>query len=254
MNKKVLELKNVSKSFFTMDGEIKVLDKINFSINHGEKVAIVGPSGCGKSTILNLISNLIKPSSGDIATNGDVGYMFQRDYLLAWRSVYKNITLGLEIKGKISKEKKKQIIELLKKYDLYEFKDRYPHELSGGMRQRVALIRTLVMEPEILLLDEPFSSLDAQSKLLVNEDVYKIVSKEEKTVILVTHDISEAIAFCDKIIVLTDRPARIKKVHEISFEDLENRTPMKTREHKMFKDYFNCIWKELEENGRKEKS
>lgn len=227
MNKKVLELKNVSKSFFTMDGEIKVLDKISFSINHGEKVAIVGPSGCGKSTILNLISNLIKPSSGDIVTNGDVGYMFQRDYLLAWRSVYKNITLGLEIKGKISKEKKKQIIELLKKYDLYEFKDRYPHELSGWMRQRVALIRTLVMEPEILLLDEPFSSLDAQSKLLVNEDVYKIVSKEEKTVILVTHDISEAIAFCDKIIVLTDRPARIKKVHEISFDDLENRTPMK---------------------------
>ncbi|HHU59524.1 TPA: ABC transporter ATP-binding protein [bacterium] len=210
-----------------MDREIKVLDKISFSINHGEKVAIVGPSGCGKSTILNLISNLIKPSSGDIVTNGDVGYMFQRDYLLAWRSVYKNITLGLEIKGKISKEKKKQIIELLKKYDLYEFKDRYPHELSGGMRQRVALIRTLVMEPEILLLDEPFSSLDAQSKLLVNEDVYKIVSKEEKTVILVTHDISEAIAFCDKIIVLTDRPARIKKVHEISFDDLENRTPMK---------------------------
>ncbi len=116
---------------------------------------------------------------------------------------------------------------MLKKYDLYEFKDRYPHELSGGMRQRVALIRTLVMEPEKLLLDEPFSSLDAQSKLLVNEDVYKIVSKEEKTVILVTHDISEAIAFCDKIIVLTDRPARIKKVHEISFDDLENRTPMK---------------------------
>lgn len=136
-----------------MDGEIKVLDKISFSINHGEKVAIVGPSGCGKSTILNLISNLIKPSSGDIVTNGDVGYMFQKDYLLAWRSVYKNITLGLEIKGKISKEKKKQIIELLKKYDLYEFKDRYPHELSGGMRQRVALIRILVMEPEILLLD-----------------------------------------------------------------------------------------------------
>lgn len=247
MDKTILSLENLSKSFFTLDGEIEVLKDINLKLKEGEKIAIVGPSGCGKSTILNLISSLISPSKGEIKLDGNVGYMFQKDNLLEWRTIYKNITIGLEIKGKISKEQKDKIDNLLTKYGLYDFKNSYPHELSGGMRQRIALIRTLVLEPDILLLDEPFSALDAQTKITVNEDVYNIVTKEKKSVILVTHDISEAIAFCDKVIVLTCRPATIKNIHEIVFDNLKFRTPLKARKHSLFKDYFDKIWGELDE-------
>ena len=247
MDKTILSLENLSKSFFTLDGEIEVLKNINFKLNKGEKIAIVGPSGCGKSTILNLISGLISPSTGKIKLDGNVGYMFQKDNLLEWRTIYKNITIGLEIKGKIAKEQKEKIDNLLIKDGLYEFRHSYPNELSGGMRQRVALIRTLVLEPDILLLDEPFSALDAQTKITVNEDVYNIVSKEKKSVVLVTHDIAEAIAFCDKVIVLTCRPATIKTTHEITFDNLESRTPLKARKHSLFKDYFDKIWGELDE-------
>lgn len=247
MDNTILNINNLSKSFFTLDGEIVVLKDLNLCLNEGEKIAIVGPSGCGKSTILNLISGLIKPSKGEIELNGDVGYMFQKDNLLEWRNIYKNITIGLEIKGKITHEQKSKIDDLLKKYGLYEFRNSYPSELSGGMRQRVALIRTLVLNPSILLLDEPFSALDAQTKISVNEDVYNIVTKENKSVILVTHDISEAIAFCDKVIVLTNRPASIKKIYKIEFSNLENRTPLKVRKHVLFKDYFDKIWGDLDE-------
>ena len=247
MDNIILTLENLSKSFFTLDGEIEVLKDLNLYLKEGEKIAIVGPSGCGKSTILNLISGLVKPSEGNIQLNGDVGYMFQKDNLLEWRTIYKNIALGLEMKGKISKEKKEEIDCLLKKYGLYEFKNNYPHELSGGMRQRVALIRTLVLDPSILLLDEPFSALDAQTKITVNEDVYEIVTKEKKSVILVTHDIAEAISFCDKVIVMTKRPSCIKKVYSIKFDNLENKTPLKARKHSLFKDYFDKIWGELDE-------
>lgn len=247
MDNTILNIENLSKSFFTLDGEVEVLKNLNLSLKEGEKIAIVGPSGCGKSTILNLISGLIKPSKGSIDLKGDVGYMFQKDNLLEWRNIYKNITIGLEVKGKISHEQKNKIDELLKKYGLYEFKNSYPSELSGGMRQRVALIRTLVLNPSILLLDEPFSALDAQTKITVNEDVYNIVTKEKKSVILVTHDISEAIAFCDKIIVLTNRPASARSVYEIKFDNLENKTPLKARKHTLFKDYFDKIWGDLDE-------
>lgn len=247
MDNSILSIENLSKSFFTLDGEISVLKDLNITLDKGEKIAIVGPSGCGKSTILNLISGLIKPSKGSIKLNGDVGYMFQKDNLLDWRNIYKNITIGLEIKKKITTEQKNKINELLKKYDLYEFRNSYPSELSGGMRQRVALIRTLVLNPDILLLDEPFSALDAQTKIIVNEDVYNIVTKENKSVILVTHDISEAIAFSDKIILLTKRPATIKKVYNIKFNNLETRTPLQARKHESFKDYFDEIWGDLNE-------
>jgi len=247
MDNTILKINNLSKSFFTLDGEIEVLKDLNIEVKEGEKIAIVGPSGCGKSTILNLISGLTKPSKGKIELNGDVGYMFQKDNLLEWRNIYKNITIGLEIKGKINKEQKDRINNLLKKYGLFDFKSSYPHELSGGMRQRVALIRTLVLNPSILLLDEPFSALDAQTKITVNEDVYSIVTKENKSVILVTHDIAEAIAFCDKIIVMSCRPANIKNIHNIEFDNLENRTPLNARKHALFKDYFDKIWGELDE-------
>ena len=247
MNNIVLDINNISKSFFTIDGEIEVLKNISLKLNEGEKLAIVGPSGCGKSTILNLISGLLEPTKGNINKKGNIGYMFQKDHLLPWRTIYKNITIGLEIKGKVTTAEKDYINNLLKKYDLYEFKNNYPHELSGGMRQRVALIRTLVLNPTILLLDEPFSALDSQTKIKVNDDVYNIVTKENKSVILVTHDISEAIAFSDRIIVLTNRPSSIKKVYNIKLDNLENRTPLKSRQHPLFKDYFNKIWGDLNE-------
>lgn len=247
MDNNILNMKNISKSFFTLEGEIEVLKDINLELKEGEKIAIVGPSGCGKSTILNLISGLIKPSKGTINLNKNVGYMFQKDNLLEWRNIYKNITIGLEIKKQLDDKQKEIINDLLKKYGLDEFRNSYPSELSGGMRQRVALIRTLVLNPDILLLDEPFSALDAQTKIAVNDDVYDIVTKENKSVILVTHDISEAIAFSDKVIVLTTRPASVKKIYEIKFNDLEKRTPLLSRKHSLFKDYFDKIWRDLDE-------
>lgn len=244
----LLELKDINKSFFDTKKETKVLQGLSFALKKNEKIAIVGPSGCGKSTILNIISELISIDSGKMIKNGNVGYMFQTDNLFEWRTIYKNITLGLEVKGKVSKEDKDNIIKLLEKYGLIDFKDKHPSSLSGGMRQRVALIRTLVLNPDILLLDEPFSALDAQTKLMVNEDIYDIVSNERKSVIMVTHDIAEAIAFSDKVIVLTNRPSKVKKIYEIKFNNLkDNRTPLKARGQEEFKDYFDAIWRDLNE-------
>lgn len=245
---KLLEFKNVNKSFVDTKKETKVLDNLSFSLSKNEKIAIVGPSGCGKSTILNLASGLLTQDKGEIVKNGNVGYMFQTDNLFEWRTIYKNITLGLEIKKKNLKEQKERIIDLLTKYGLIEFKDKHPSSLSGGMRQRVALIRTLVLNPDILLLDEPFSALDAQTKLMVNDDIYDIVTKENKSVIMVTHDIAEAIAFSDKVIVLSQRPSKVKKIYDIHFKELdEGRTPLKARNQSEFKDYFDAIWRDLNE-------
>ena len=240
-------MKGIYKSFFDVKKETKVLENLDLYLDKGEKIAIVGPSGCGKSTILNIISKLITPDSGNVDVLANVGYMFQSDNLLEWRTVYKNITLGLEIKGKVTKKDKEKIEELLRKYGLIEFKDKHPSELSGGMRQRVALIRTLVLDPDILLLDEPFSALDEQTKLLVNEDIYKIVCDVKKSVIMVTHDIAEAIAFSDRVLVLSKRPSSVKKIYEISCENLRNRTPLNTRNQKEFKEYFDSIWRDLNE-------
>ena len=239
-----LSFKNVDKSFYMIKEETKVLENINFEVNKGEIVAIVGPSGCGKSTILNLICNLIKPDSGEIKINGKIGYMFQKDQLFDWRTVYKNITLGPEIaKVKIDQE---SIDNMLKKYGLYEFKDYYPKQLSGGMRQRVALLRTLALNPDILLLDEPFSSLDYQTKINVQEDMYKIIKDKKKTAILVTHDITEAIAMADVVIVLTKRPTTIKVIHKIDLKIEGEKSPLKARNSPLFKEYFNLLWKELD--------
>ena len=239
-----LSFKNVDKSFYMIKEETKVLENINFEVNKGEIVAIVGPSGCGKSTILNLICNLIKPDSGEIKINGKIGYMFKKDQLFDWRTVYKNITLGPEIaKVKIDQE---SIDNMLKKYGLYEFKDYYPKQLSGGMRQRVALLRTLALNPDILLLDEPFSSLDYQTKINVQEDMYKIIKDEKKTAILVTHDITEAIAMADVVIVLTKRPTTIKVIHKIDLKIEGEKSPLKARNSPLFKEYFNLLWKELD--------
>lgn len=241
----LIDFSHVYKSFYSKEEVTDVLKDLSFMVDKGEIVAIVGPSGCGKSTILNLISKLIKQDSGKIEINGTIGYMFQHDNLFSWRNVYKNITLGLEINHLPIDEKK--IDNLLDKYGLLSFKNYYPSELSGGMKQRIALIRTLLLNPDILLLDEPFSSLDYQSKIIVQEDIYNMIKKENKTTILVTHDITEAIALADKVYVLSSRPSTIKKCFLINL-NIENKTPLKARNSPKFQEFFSLIWNELTNN------
>lgn len=248
----IIELKNVYKSFYTNSQELLVLEDLNLTLKKGEILGILGPSGCGKSTILNLLSSLIKPTSGMININGNIGYMFQRDHLLEWRNIIDNITIGLEIQKKINTESMLKIDSLLKKYDLWDFRHHYPHQLSGGMRQRVALIRTLATNPDVLLLDEPFSSLDYQTRLQVSDDVYRIIRQEHKEAILVTHDISEAISMVDKAVILSKRPAKVKSIHNILLTVEGEKTPITARKAPEFKDYFNILWKELDYNEKQQ--
>ena len=246
---KVLEINNVSKTFFTELGEIKVLDDINFNVEEGEIISIVGPSGSGKSTILNIISELIKPTSGSVNVNGELGYMFQKDQLFEWRTIWKNVLLGLEIKKELNDDNKEKVKKMLEKYDLIDFIDNYPSELSGGMRQRIALIRTIATKPNILLLDEPFSALDYQTRIKVSDDIYNIIKSEKLTAILVTHDISEAISMADRVIVLSKRPAKVKKVYQIKINSDNVLTPFTKRTSKEFRIYFDDIWSELNEEN-----
>lgn len=249
---KILEVKNISKKYQNKKGEVLALKDVNFRINKGEFVSIIGPSGCGKSTLLSIIAGLEEKTTGEIyiqgkkieKTSNEIGYMLQRDCLLEWRTILSNTMFGLEIKGKKNKENQKYVEELLKKYNLYDFKDKYPQELSGGMRQRVALIRTLAVKPKILLLDEAFSALDYQTRIMVTNDIYKILRKEGITALIVTHDISEAISMSDRVLVLSKRPGTIKDIHKINFQ-IENRTPINCRESPKFSQYFNTLWKEL---------
>ena len=245
----IVSLSDVILDYYTEKNEINVLKNLNVNIKKGEVVCIVGPSGCGKSTILNIISGLLSPTYGVVEVNGKSGYMFQKDNLFEWRTVYKNVLLGLEIKKKCTDDNKKRALELLDKYGLLDFKDYYPSQLSGGQRQRVALIRTLLLNPDILLLDESFSALDFQTRLLVNEDVYRINKEEKKTAIIVTHDISEAISLGDRVLVLSNRPAKVIGEYVINLTLEGDRTPLKSREAMEFKDYFQKIWKEMNSIG-----
>ncbi|MBU5590180.1 ABC transporter ATP-binding protein [Clostridium sp. MSJ-4] len=242
----IVEVKDVNMNFYTLEGELQVLYDLNFSLEEGKILALLGPSGCGKSTMLNILSGLLKPTSGQVRIDGKLGYMFQRDHLLEWRTIMDNITIGLEIQKKLNEEARQKIESLLKTYGLWDFRNRYPRELSGGMRQRVALIRTLSVDPDILLLDEAFSALDYQTRLLVSDDIYKIIKNEKKTTILVTHDISEAISMADFVLVLSKRPATIKGIHNINLTIEEEKTPLSARKAPEFKDYFNALWKELD--------
>lgn len=248
----VLELKNIYYSYHTLEGETLAIKDISFSLNKGEFIAIVGPSGCGKSTLLSLIAGLINPEYGSIKINGknqnesttNIGYMLQHDELFEWRNIYHNVLLGLEIQHMMTAKTKQHAENLLDNYGLGNFKTSRPSELSGGMRQRAALVRTLVLDPEILLLDEPFSALDYQTRLNVSDDIGQIIRKEGKSAILVTHDLSEAISLADRVIILTKRPATILQTLPLIFS-LEQDTPLNRRNAPEFKDYFNLIWKEL---------
>ena len=242
-NQKLLSLTNINKSFFTANSQIEVLKDISFCINSNQIVALLGPSGCGKSTILNILSNLEKPTSGELIINCKLGYMFQKDALLPWRNIYSNICLGLEISKTRTQENLNYALSLIDKYKLKEFINSFPSQISGGMKQRVALIRTLVLKPDLLLLDEPFSALDYQTRLSVCNDVYEIIKAEGKTTVLVTHDISEAISVADKILVLTNRPATILNEYIIDFN--KQLSPLKRREEKGFAKLFEKIWEDL---------
>ena len=248
----ILSIKNISKKYQNKEGEVLAIQDVNLNIKQGEFVSIIGPSGCGKSTLLSIIAGLEEKTAGEIYIEGEkmtgisskIGYMLQRDCLLEWRTILSNVMFGLEIKGKKDEASKNYVEKLLKKYDLYDFKDKYPSELSGGMRQRVALIRTLAVNPKILLLDEAFSALDYQTRIMVTNDIYNILRKEGITALIVTHDISEAISMSDRIAVLSKRPGTVKAIHQIDFE-MENRNPINCRENPKFSKYFNTLWKEL---------
>lgn len=250
--KPLLEVSHVSYAYHSLAGETPALHDISFTVNEGEFLGIVGPSGCGKSTLLSLLSGLLKPEQGTIqfhetpstAHQTKIGYMLQKDHLFEWRTVYRNVILGLEIQNRRTPENLEHVEQMLKDYGLAAFKNSRPSELSGGMRQRAALIRTLALDPELLLLDEPFSALDYQTRLNVCDDVSQIIKKEKKTAILVTHDLSEAISMADRILILSKRPAAVQKILQIRFADT-SLTPMKRRQAPEFKNYFKKIWKEL---------
>ena len=245
----ILKIRNLSKNYHTKEGEIVAIKDINMEINDGEFIALVGSSGCGKSTLLNILANLDTPTTGEIIFNKDdfkIGYMFQSDCLFPWLTIYENCLIGLKIQNLNNKENQDYVISLLKKYNLYEFKDKYPKSLSGGMKQRVALIRTLALKPNLLLLDEPFNALDYQSRLAVSNDVYEIIKKEKQTAIIVTHDLAEAICMADRIYVLSKRPCKIKKMYEVKLENKQD--PINNRKDKKFNDYYDKIWKDLDIN------
>ncbi len=241
--KEVLRFDGVCMRYHSKQGETVALENASFSVSEGEFVAIIGPSGCGKTTLLSLAAGLLTPSKGKVITNGcSFGYMLQKDELFPWRTIEKNIFLPLEIKKRNDPEHRERALALAEKYGLKQFLKSYPSALSGGMRQRAALIRTLSVNPDVLLLDEPFSALDYQTRLSVCDDVYKIIREEKKTALLITHDISEAISVADRIFVLSKRPATIVAEHQIQFDESE---PLKRRENKEFSRWFELLWKEL---------
>ena len=241
--KEVLRFDNVSMRYHSKQGETVALENVNFSVAEGEFVAIIGPSGCGKTTVLSLAAGLLTPTQGRVVSDGSsFGYMLQQDELFPWRTIEKNIFLPLEIKRTNTPEQRARAISLAEKYGLKQFLKNYPSSLSGGMRQRAALIRTLAVNPDVLLLDEPFSALDYQTRLSVCDDVYKIIRNEKKSALLITHDISEAISVADKIFVLSKRPASVVAEHVLTFPESE---PLKRRENVEFSRWFEILWKEL---------
>lgn len=247
-----VEMRHVSLTYHTPDGETGAIDDVSFRVEEGEFVSIVGPSGCGKTSLLSMIAGLIKPSAGTVLVNGApvagptsaVGYMLQQDHLFQWRTVLDNCMLGLEVQGRRTAAGREKVLEMLADYGLADFAHRFPGQLSGGMRQRAALVRTLALDPKVLLLDEPFSALDYQTRLQLQEEMSHILRQQGRTVILVTHDIAEAVSLADRVMVLSRRPARLKQEYVI---DLPHRgSPVQVRESPDFSHYFRRIWRELD--------
>lgn len=246
-NNNILEIHKLSKIYHTSKSEIPAIIDLDLNIKEGEFVAIVGPSGCGKTTLLSILCGLEDYSSGSIIfpkKELTMGYMLQTDTLFPWLNILDNCLLGLKVKNKINIENITKVKELLETYGLKDFIYKYPSNLSGGMKQRVALIRTLAIDPDIILLDEPFSALDYQTRLTVSDDVWKIIKKEKKTTIMITHDIAEAVSMADRVIVLTDRPSKVKCEYQINMQDKS--TPINNRSLKEFKEYYDKIWKDID--------
>lgn len=241
--KEVLKFERVEMRYHTKNGETVAVKDLSFSVKQGEFLAVVGPSGCGKTTLLSLAAGLLKPSAGKIENGGvTFGYMLQKDELFPWRTIEKNVFLPLEIQRRNTPERRQKVLSLAEKYGLKDFPKSFPRELSGGMRQRAALIRTLAAEPDVLLLDEPFSALDYQTRLNVCDDVYRIIKSEKKTAVLITHDISEAVSVADEAIVLSRRPATLVAEYALPFGE---ETPLKRRENPAFSLWFERLWKDL---------
>lgn len=242
----LLIIDNLSKSYNSLSGEVKAIENLSLSVRDGEFVSIVGPSGCGKSTLLNILAGLDSDFDGKFAFKDDVkvGYMLQDDSLFPWLSVYENAIIGLKIQDKCSEENILYVKGLLEKYGLSEFMDKKISSLSGGMKQRVALIRTLATKPDLVFLDEPFSALDYQTRLKVSDDIYRIIKNEGITVIMVSHDIAESISLSERIIVLTNRPARVKNIYDINLSNKSN--PINNRKAPEFSYYYDMIWKDID--------
>ncbi len=247
---KIIEINNLCKKYYTKDKEIIALEGLSLDINKGEYVSIVGPSGCGKSTLLNIIGGLDDKTDGEIIIdkNIKIGYMLQNDCLFSWLNILDNCLLGLKINNKLTKANIDYVKKLINTYGLSDFMYSYPNSLSGGMKQRVALIRTLALKPDVLLLDEPFSALDYQTRLAVSDDVYRIIKNENKTVIMITHDVGEACSVSDRVIVLSARPAKVKKVFKIDMNDKS--TPINNRKCPEFAMYYDMVWKEIDGNDK----
>jgi len=243
----LIKISKLSKTYFDKNGMTTAVKDFTADIKEGEFISLIGPSGCGKSTILSILSGLIEKTSGEIEFDGDIkiGYMLQSDQLFGWRTVYKNAVLGLELQNMLTEENINRVEKMLIEYGLYEFKNHYPNQLSGGMKQRAALIRTLAVSPDLLLLDEPFSALDYQSRIAVSDDIFRKIRKENKTVIMVSHDISEAISASDRVIVLSQRPAVIKSIYNINIKTKTD-SLIEKRQAPEFAKYFNAIWEDLD--------
>lgn len=247
MNPILLRLSHVDYSYHTLSGETKALQNISFQVYKNEFIAIVGPSGCGKSTLLSIIAGLIKPENGELHFSNRsprIGYMLQQDHLLPWRNIYENVLLGPEIHHQITPKTKELALQLLNDYGLSAFMKKRPNELSGGMRQRASLIRTMVMEPEVLLLDEPFSALDYQTRLTVSADIGRIIRRMGITAILITHDLSEAISLADRVIVLSKRPGTVIRELPIHLT-LPDDSLLAARNAPEFHNYFSILWEEI---------
>lgn len=248
----IVSCKNIYMKYQSKNGETEAIKDISFEIAPKEFVSLIGPSGCGKSTLLSIIAGLITPTSGEVYVSGknvalqgaNIGYMPQKDSLLPFRTIWQNVLLGLEIKKIKTIDNMIYADELLDTYGLKQFKNKYPRQLSGGMRQRCALIRTLVIRPDILLLDEAFSALDYQTRLAVSQDIHSIIKREGKTALMVTHDISESVSMSDRVIVLTGRPSTIKSIHKMEFD--KNLTPLERRDDRLFGEYFNRIRRDID--------